>query len=95
MGAQRKDAGARKHREISEVKIKIHTFDVCFLNEKIYLRVFLKIRLLFPQHLMVKTQIAKAKSGELCLPGKKIPVGASGHHPRLSLRLPGVPHACM
>lgn len=58
--------------------------------EKIYFRVFLKIRLLFPQHLMVKTQIAKAKFGELCLPGKQIPVGASGHHPRLSLRLPGV-----
>lgn len=58
--------------------------------EKIYLRVFLKIRLLFPQHLMVKTQIAKAKFGELCLPHKQIHVGASGHHPGLSSRLLGV-----
>ena len=39
---------------------------------------------------MVKTQIAKAKFGELCLPHKQIHVGASGHGPRLSLRLLGV-----
>ena len=63
--------------------------------EKIYSRVFLKIRLLFPQHLMVKTQIAKAKFGELCLPHKQIHVGASGHlSSQALLEVAGSLHAC-